>query len=184
MDSGLIARRYATVLHDYAVDEGRLEAVYQDSLTVREALAQTPEALKFLCSPLRKPSEKKGLLKAVFAANVCPQTARFLDFLVDKERVGLVAEVMRVFETIYRAEKHIVTAQVTTAVELPEAQKNDIKSLITERLRAAGETVAEVVAAFRADERIIGGVVLALDGRQLDDSVATKLKAIKRQLTV
>lgn len=183
MDAGLIARRYATVLRDYATDEGQMEAVYADSLLVREALEAQPAALAFLQSPLRKPSEKKALLRAAFGRATAQPTQRFLDFLVDKERVQHLPEIMRVLEALYRRDKGICTAQITTAVELPEAQKADIVALITDKLRKAQRPAAQVAASFRSDKRLIGGVVLALDGRQLDASLAAKLRELQRQLT-
>ena len=48
MDAGLIARRYATVLHDFAADRNKLDTVYQDALVVRQALSEQKEAQAFL----------------------------------------------------------------------------------------------------------------------------------------
>ena len=73
MDAGLIARRYATVLHDFAADRNKLDTVYQDALVVRQALSEQKEAQAFLESPLHKNSEKKALVQAAFGGHVAPE---------------------------------------------------------------------------------------------------------------
>lgn len=184
MDAGLIARRYATVLHDFAADRGKLDEVYADARVVREALGRQPQAQKLFDSPLRKPSEKRAFVEAVFGGRVAEETLRFLTFLVDKERIGHVCGILRVFEMLYKRERHICTANITTARELDEERRARFVALVADKVRSSGETVASVDATFRADPRIIGGVVLAIDGRQVDGSVKSKLQAVQRQLTV
>lgn len=184
MDAGLIARRYATVLHDFAADRGKLDDVYSDAALVREVLAQHPEAQRFFDSPLHKPSQKRELVKATFEGNVSAETLQFLTFLVDKERIGYVNSILLVFEMLYKKEKDICTATVTTAKELTDGQKQKFISLIADKMAAAGAKVSSVDATFKVEPAIIGGVILAVDGKQLDGSVQSKLKALEKQLTV
>lgn len=184
MDAGLIARRYATVLHDFAADKKLLDDVYLDAQTVRTALQQNPEALKFLDSPLRKNSEKKSLLNAALKDNVTPLTLQFLSFLVEKERIGYVSSILLVFQTLYKKEHNIRTAKVTTATQLSDQQKKRFVDLIALKLNNAGTTADSIDASFKTDPSIIGGLILEVDGRQIDSSVASKLQALQRQLTV
>ncbi len=184
MDAGLIARRYATVLHDFAADKQHLDDAYYDAVTVRLALEQSPDAIKFLESPLRKPSEKKAFIKAALENCVTPLTLQFLTFLVEKERIGYVSSILLVFQTLYKKEKNIRTAKVTTATELSDEQKKRFVDLIALKLKNAGISADNVDASFKTDPRIIGGLILEVDGKQIDSSVASKLAALQRQLTV
>ncbi len=184
MDAGLIARRYATVLHDFAADRGKLNDVYSDAALVRAALAEQPAAQRFFDSPLHKPSEKRQLVKATFEENVSAETLQFLLFLVDKERIGYVSSILLVFEMLYKREHDICTATVTTAKQLSPEQQGRFVSLISDKVEKTGRHVASVDATFKVDPQIIGGVILAIDGRQLDGSVLTKLKTLEKQLTV
>ena len=184
MDAGLIARRYATVLRDFAQGRGKLEEVYADVTKVRAALAENPEAEQFFCSPVVKPSEKKALLTGTFKGLVSDETLQFMTFLVDKERIGAVGSILFVFEMLYKREKNICTATVTTAKELSEADRNRFVGLIADKMRKSGRQVSDVDASFKVDPSIIGGVVLAVDGKQIDDSVSSKLKELQRQLAV
>ncbi len=183
MDAGLIARRYATVLHDFAADRGALDTVYADASIVRAALGAQPAAQRFFDSPLHKASEKRELVKATFEGNVSPETLQFLIFLVEKERIGYVNSILLVFEMLYKKEKDICTASVTTAKELSDTQKQNIISIISGKLEAAGKKVSSVDATFKVDPSIIGGIILAVDGKQLDNSIQSKLKTLEKKLT-
>ena len=184
MDAGLIDRRYATVLYDFASEHGSLDAVYADANLISDTLASTPEAQKFFMSPIRKPSEKKQLLHASFEGNVSDYTLQFLDFLVDKERVKHVKSILFVFQSLFKQSRGIRTASVTTAVPLSAQQQQNVKNLLIEKVKAAGQNVSDIDATFISDPSIIGGIILAIDGKQIDNSVAAKLKAVEKQLTV
>ena len=183
MDAGLIARRYATVLHDFAADRNKLDTVYQDALVVRQALSEQKEAQAFLESPLHKNSEKKALVQAAFGGHVAPETLQFLDFLVEKERISYAGSILLVFEMLYKKERNICTATVTTAKALNEKQQQKLVEQIREKMVTAGRKVEAVDASFKVDPAIIGGIILAVDGMQLDSSLQSKLKTLKRALT-
>ncbi len=184
MDAGLIARRYATVLHDFAADNKCLDEVYVDAQLIRQVLSQQAGAQRFFESPLRKSSEKKKLLEDAFAKEVRQETMRFIDFLVEKERISLLQQIMLVFCMLYKKEKNICTAAVTTAKPLGTEQQRRIVEQIEQKLVATGHKVSAVDATFRTDARIIGGIILEVDGMQVDDSVASKLRQLEKQLTV
>lgn len=184
MDAGLIARRYATVLRDFAADKHKLDEVYNDANTVRQALAQSPEAQKFLDSPLRKPSEKKAFLQVALKDAITPETLQFLTFLVEKERIAYASQILLVFQSLYKKDNNIRTAKVTTARELSADQKSKLVDLIADKLKAAGRQASKIDAEFVTNPSIIGGVILEIDGQQADGSVSSKLKALQRQLTV
>ncbi|MDD7726160.1 MAG: ATP synthase F1 subunit delta, partial [Bacteroidales bacterium] len=109
---------------------------------------------------------------------------QFLTFLVEKERIGYVSSILLVFQTLYKKEKNIRTAKVTTATELSDEQKKRFVDLIALKLKNAGISADNVDASFKTDPRIIGGLILEVDGKQIDSSVASKLAALQRQLTV
>ena len=108
---------------------------------------------------------------------------QFLTFLVDKERIGYVNSILLVFEMLYKRERDICTATVVTARELTPEQQGRFVSLVSGKVEKTGRKVSSVDATFKVDPRIIGGVVLTIDGMQLDGSVSSKLCELERQLT-
>lgn len=182
MDMGLIARRYATVLLEFARDKGVIDQVYEDSRLVRCVLNDEPDAMKFFNSPLHKMSEKRALVAGTFTGKVTSEMLQFLNFLVEKERVGLAPQVLLVFESLVKKEKKVVTAVVTTATELSQDAQKGIIDQIDQKLRHSGVEVSAVEASFKSDPKIIGGIILQIDGRQADSSIASKLAEIERAL--
>ncbi|MCQ2202816.1 MAG: ATP synthase F1 subunit delta [Bacteroidales bacterium] len=178
MDGGLIARRYATVLYEYGAEKGKTAEIYDDVNIVRGALSENPRAKELLGSPLTKGAEKKALLSAVFGGRVSQETSDFMSFVVDKEREEMLDEILRVYQVVYKEHNGIKTAEVTTAKELT-AEK---QSALTAQLSAKLGTQVEV--SYKSDASLIGGVIIRVDGKQLDLSVARQLSDIEKELTV
>lgn len=178
MNAGLIARRYATVLYDFALGRNVLDDVYNDARNISQAMAAREATTQLLASPLRKPSEKKTFLKNAFEKFVTPTTMEFMLFVVDKERVSILSEILRVFQIVYKQRQGIKSASITTAKELSADKQNDITKLIEDKLSS------KVEAQYRTDESIIGGAIITIDGKQLDCSVLHQLKEIEKRLAV
>ena len=178
MNGGLIARRYATVLFEYGMDRGKVDDIYSDATLILNSFKECPEALEFLVSPLKKPSEKKSFLASVFDGKVSELTAEFLSFAVDKGRINMVDEILRVFQTVYKSSKGIHTAEITTAKQVVEEKKADFVAILEKKLGN------KVEASFKSDESIIGGIIIRVDGKQIDCSVARQLADIEKSLMV
>src|SRR6185437_5904284 len=100
----------------------------------------------------------------------------FLLVLVDKNRAGKLDEIAREFERLAAAQEGVVHAELTTAVELSDA---DAKELLQQIERASGQ---KVVATRRVDPDLIGGMVLQVGSQRLDSSVRGRLERLRREL--
>lgn len=178
MNAGLIARRYATVLCDYAEEHKSAEKVYADAGLLLEAIASKPAIMQYLKSPLKKNSEKKTMLESVFAKVISKPTMQFIDFTVDKERIGMIDEILRVFKSLYKKRLGIKTIDITTANNLSETMRTDMTATLEKKLKS------KVEMSFRSDKAIIGGVIIDIDGSRLDCSVKHQLDEIEKKLTV
>jgi len=178
MDGGLIARRYATVLYEYGTDKNKTAEIYDDVNMIRSAFAEAPKALELLGSPLKKASEKKEFLKSVFDKKVSEETSEFMSFVVDRGRVDMVDEILRVYQVVYKEHNGIKTAEVTTAKEIAEGKKADFTKQLESKLGS------KVEATFKADSSIIGGIIIRVDGKQVDCSIARQLAEIEKKLMV
>lgn len=178
MDGGLIARRYATVLYEYGMERNKTAEIYDDVNMMRSAFADAPKALELLASPLKKVSEKKTFLKSVFDGKVAAETSEFLSFVADRGRVDMVDEILRVYQVVYKEHNGIKTAEITTATEIAEAKKAEFTKQLETKLGA------KVEASYKADASLIGGIIIRVDGKQVDCSIARQLAEIEKKLTV
>ena len=178
MNAGLIARRYATVLCDFANEHKVADRVYAASDMLLAVFASKPAIMQFLKSPLKKNSEKKSMLASTFENVVSTQTMQFIAFTVDKERIGMIDEILRVFKSLYKKRLGIKTVNITTANVLNDSKMADITSIIEKKL------ASKVEMSFKSDKAIIGGVIIDVDGSRLDCSVQHQLNEIEKKLTV
>ena len=102
----------------------------------------------------------------------------FLMFVVDKERVSALDDILRVFQSLYKKSLGIKQVDIVTACGLSTEKEKTFVSIIESKLGA------KVDASFSVDESLLGGMVITIEGKQLDCSVLRQLKEIENSLTV
>ncbi len=176
MNAGLISRRYATVLYDYAEKNAELAQVYDDALTAYAVLSEEKGVQDVMSSPLQTTADKKAFLTAVFDKHSAQSLMKFMMFVVDKGRAELLGEILRVFATIYRKKQGIKSADVTTATELTSKKQSEFSKMLEDKMQCKVEVT------YRTNASIIGGIIVSVDGKQLDCSVSHQLNEIERGL--
>ena len=78
---------------------------------------------------------------------------------------------------LVKEEKKIGVAYVTTAVELSEEKKQNVKVRLLQTTQ-----YKEMEMNYSVDESLIGGMVIRIKDRVVDSSVRTKLEEMKKQL--
>ncbi len=176
MNAGLISRRYATVLYDYAEANSELVQAYTDAQTVYRAFEQEKDAQTMLASPMQSNADKKAFLSAVFGTYSVSSLMKFMMFVVDKGRAALLSEILRVFAVVYRKRQGIKSAEVTTATILSAVKQNEFSKMLADKMQSAIEV------SYKTNDSIIGGIIVSVDGKQLDCSISHQLKEIERGL--
>jgi F-type H+-transporting ATPase subunit delta len=80
------------------------------------------------------------------------------------------------FMEMYRMKHNILSTNVTTATELPEATYDKIKTFIKQTFNAEAEIDVKI------DPSLIGGFILDIEHTRMDASVAGQLNALKNKL--
>ena len=96
--------------------------------------------------------------------------------LVDKGRTGQLEEIAREFERLASEQEEVIRAELTTAVELSDAEAEELLQQIE---RASGQ---KVEATRSVDLDLIGGMILQVGSRRLDASVRGRLERLRREL--
>lgn len=86
------AIRYAKAVLDLATDSGNVTAVLEDMKSVEATLEGSKDLRMALQSPMIKDSDKRAVLKEVFA-NTSNETQGLLDLLVDNKRANILGNV-------------------------------------------------------------------------------------------
>ncbi len=173
IEAGAIARVYAQALLEIGRERGTLEEFERDLSALAEIVRSLPELQRFLRSPLVGAAARKEIcLKAASGAREEIRNLALL--LVEKDRFSLVPEIAGRFSAALREMEGRVEATVVSARELPEESRLRLAAAIERRFGWKVELRTKV------DPEIVGGIVVETAGRVFDDSLRSRLAAIRR----
>jgi F-type H+-transporting ATPase subunit delta len=171
--SGL-AERYAVALFDLADERRALDIVAADLRLLREMLQGSGDFMRLIRSPILS-REQQG--KAVDAlaehAGLSPLVRDFLSVVGRNRRLFAVPAMIEAFLAKLAARRGEVTAQVTAARTLSEAQLG----ALSEQLHR--NTGSKVTVDVQVDPGLIGGLVVKLGSRMVDGSIKSKLQRLQ-----
>lgn len=149
----------------------------QDTLValhlVRDSFAEQPDALAMLASPAIPKEERCKALENAFDQHVPQHVMGYLDLLCRNGRMLQLEESIRRFEELYDTANRLSTAVVTSAVELSDTEKKQLKHRLETKLNRTIRLVCQV------DASLLGGAVVQVDGKVIDGSLKHKLHEIK-----
>ncbi len=174
MNIGVVSKRYAKALLDFAMARGNEEKIYKEVETLAGHFANVPDLKRTIENPVLTRKAKLDLLIEASGGNVSEEMKRFLKLVIDGKREKFLHFMTWSFIDQYRERKHILMGKLTTAVEAPELVKH------LEKLGSL-KTDSNVVIKSNIDPSIIGGYIMEIDGYRLDASVANQLRNIRRQ---
>ena len=176
MPNPRLAARYAKSLLDLAVEKGQLEQVYADMVWLQDVCKQSRDFARMLRSPIIKSDVKGKILNAVTKAHLSELSNAFNQLLVNKNRESYLPEISTAFIHSYKERKGVKTVQLTTATPATEEIK---QSILDQVKKTGGYTSVELQE--KVDPSIIGGFVLQIDDKLVDNSVSHNLKEIAKQ---
>lgn len=171
-----IAVRYSKALFLLSKEKGLLDEVKEDMLLVNKVCNEVNDVKRMLSAPTIQTSKKQKVFALIFKDNVNKLTLSFIDMLTTNKREAFIADITRNFIDLYRKDKNIKSALLTTAEEVGEKTRNEFINIIKKIYNS------EVELATIVNKDIIGGFVLRVEDKQIDTSVAYQLKEIKREL--
>lgn len=172
-----IASRYAKSLLELAVEQGKLEEVNNDMAMLSELCEENRDFWLMLKSPVVTPFTKLDILKKVFTGKVNELTMSIFAILTRKHREGYLPLIAEEFHHRYNVHKGIEEATVTTTFALDDKTRAEFKAVV-KSLNNKEVELTEVV-----DESLIGGFILKIGDRQIDDSVSSRLQALRVEFT-
>lgn len=172
-----IASRYAKSLLDLAVEKGQLEEVNKDMIMFSELVEENRDLLLMLKSPIITHDKKLTILNKLFEGKVNDLTLAIFQILTKKHREEYLPQIAMEFHHQYNHNQGIEEATVTTTFSLNDKLRVEFEKAVAQISNKRVE-LTEVV-----DESLIGGFILKIGDRQIDDSVNSKLKALRVEFT-
>jgi F-type H+-transporting ATPase subunit delta len=172
-----LAGRYASALFELASEAGTVTAVESDLDTLHAALAESADLRALTTNPQIGRGAQGSAIDAVAAMlGISELTKRFLGVLAQNRRLAKLGDVIRAFRTIAAAQRGEVTAEVTSAHALTDAQIDQLKQKLTAR---EGRTVK---LSTQVDPDLLGGLVVTIGSKRIDGSIRTRLNSLAQAM--
>ncbi|ESQ86779.1 F0F1 ATP synthase subunit delta [Asticcacaulis sp. AC460] len=166
--------RYARAAFGLALETKVLDKVNGDIATLKELLLSSAELRNFVTSLVYKSDVKlAGLLAVTKSAKLNTLTTNLLGVLAANGRLNQLFPVINAFNKLYAAHTGVVTADVTSAVALTDAQLDSLKTTLAQTLGQSAEINT------RVDPALLGGLKVRVGSRLFDASLKTKLDSLK-----
>jgi F-type H+-transporting ATPase subunit delta len=169
-----MAGRYSTALFELAESEGSLDAVAADLASIRKLLDESDDLRRLVQSPVFGADEQSKAFGAILdRAGIKGTVANFVGLVIRNRRLFALPDMIRGFTHLLAAKRGEMSADVTSAHPLSDAQLQSLK----QSLKAA--TGRDVQINTKVDGGLLGGLIVKVGSRMIDSSLKTKLISLK-----
>ncbi len=173
----IVAKTYGDALFAQAAQAGRQEAVWEEASRLLEVLEQHPELDKLLGHPGIPKQDKQDVVQKSLQGVVGPELLGLLTVMLAKDRYRHLAAVLEYFGGRVKEAMGIGVAYVSTALPLRPEQREAVEKKL---LATGGYTRMEMH--YTEDESLIGGMVIRIKDRVVDNSIKSQLAGLTKQL--
>ena len=170
----LVSDRYASALYDLAAEKKLVDDVLGDLSNLKNILKDNKELSLVVKSPLITSIDKLNIFESLLKKiNANELTTTFIKVIEKNKRFSNLASIITQFININSQKRGDVIADITSADELNDDQKNNItnqlKSILGDKLSLS----------FDVDKNIMGGLIVKVGSKMIDTSLANKINKLK-----
>ncbi|MFN3973056.1 MAG: F0F1 ATP synthase subunit delta [Gemmobacter sp.] len=172
-----IAARYAQALFELAKDSQALPVLDTDTDALDAVLTKSADLRDLISSPLYSREDQGAAMSAVVAKmGLSPLFANTIALMAQKRRLFVLPQLVARLRDLIATEKGQITAEVTSAIALTEAQMQALSDTIKARV---GRDVKLKTA---VDDTLIGGLVVKVGSTMIDSSIRAKLASLQNAM--
>ena len=173
--SNRYARAFVDVVSDAKLDPQKIVGGLQSFIAMYES---SSDLRGIWNSPAVPAEQKRAVLdKLVNQMGDVPRPLRnFIAVLIDHSRISILPDIAKQFETELNARLGRVEAEVTSARQLSEGER---QALVAQVAKTTGRQVS---AKYSIDANLLGGAVVRVGSTVYDGSVRGQLQKIKQEL--
>ena len=170
-----LARRYAKSLLDLALERNMIDKVFSDMQLVSDTITANRDLSLLLKNPIVNTDKKDNIIRGLFGNKIDSVTMAFFNIITRKGRESYLEEIAKSFIDLYKTNKGIRIAHVTTAVPLDAEMRERIINIVKQARGNQLELVEKI------DKDLIGGFVLRVGDEQIDTSISKELRNLKKE---
>jgi F-type H+-transporting ATPase subunit delta len=168
---------YAEAFLQVADQRGETDLVIEQAKALLILWHDTPALRDAMASPVVEADVKKNVLVKLFADQLAPSFLNLLKLLTDRQRIGVLDAVLERLLELYREQRKIALATVTSATPLSDEQK----ARLSEKVQAVAGT-DNVEIQLHVDPSLIGGFIVSLGSKVIDASLSGQVRRLGLEL--
>jgi F-type H+-transporting ATPase subunit delta len=166
--------RYAAALFDLASDEKAIDQVGADLTSMQNMLKASPDLQRLVRSPVFAAEDQQDALEAICArAGISGLAYNFVRLLARNRRLAALEPAIQGYLTLVALSRGEVAAEVTSAEKLSDKHVKNLKEALKATIGRDVQLTAKV------DKSILGGLIVRIGSRMMDNSLRTKLQNLK-----
>ena len=171
-----IARPYARAAFSYALDQDQGLQAWSKMFALLAAASSEKMVQEALDDPMLSGTEEAKLLIAVLGDELSEAAQNFVTVLSGYGRIGLLPNIVSMFELLKANHEKTMEVEVTSAFEVTEREKAALSEALHKMLQR------EIILETSVDPSLLGGVVIKAEDTVIDDSVRGKLQKLSNAL--
>lgn len=171
----LIAKRYGSAIFELAKEQGAVLELQKEILSVRKSF-EDGEIIEFLNHPKVSTEEKIELIETSLKDTIGHDLMGLLVLVLQKGRQSHIGKILDATLALIDEYMGKVKAYITSAEPLTEQQGQGIKEHL------AKLTGKDIIPVYSVDTAIIGGLVIRIGDRIVDNSVKGHMHTMSRIL--
>jgi F-type H+-transporting ATPase subunit delta len=169
-----VAGRYASALFDLATQQKRVSETSSALTTFQGLIDGSPELNALMHSPVYKAQDQLAAITDIAnKSKITGIALNFLKLMTKNRRLAALPATISQFNTLVSKSRGEQTAVVTSAEPLSAKQLSDLKAALKQTIGF------DVALETRVDPSILGGLIVKVGSRMLDNSLKTKLQNLK-----
>lgn len=176
MKRSAVAKRYAQALFEAAKSKGTIDVVGNQLNRLHSTFTEVPQYRMILSAPQVSDDQKLALIEDNVEEGISSILEGFLRLLLRKDRIEHLGYIAELYQRLADENRGVVKAHVTTAIQIDEGMIDSLKNNLG---MITGKKVDIVP---KVDPEIIGGVVVVINNRIVDQSVRSLLKQVRDEL--
>lgn len=166
--------RYAAALFELANEEKAAEQVGADLASLQTMLKGSPELQRLVRSPVFAAEQQQSALEALCKkAGIAGLAFNFVQLLARNRRLAALEGSIRAYQLLAAEAKGEAVADVVSAEKLTVQQIKDLKAALKASIGRDVQLNATV------DKSILGGLIVKVGSKMMDNSLKTKLDNLK-----
>ena len=166
--------RYAGALFELAAEANSIDKVGSDLTSFQSMVMGSDDLQRLLRSPVFSGEDQMAALEALCAkAGLTGLALNFIKLVANNRRLPALFDAITAFTALVAESKGEVAAEVTSAEKLSDKHIKDLKAALK------ASTGRDVQLSAKVDTSILGGLIVKVGSKMMDNSLKTKLQNLK-----